>query len=140
MNRSYTELLTHGTFLSRFEYLKLGGTVGQETFGLERQLNQDFYSSREWKHARDVCMIRDAGRDLGVQGHDIFDKVFVHHMNPIQVGDLYPTLNPAVLDPEYLICVSFSTHNAIHYGDESLLPQPLVERRPGDHILWERQW
>lgn len=139
MNRSYTGLLARNTFLSRFRYLVLGGRVGEETFGFERFLNQSFYASREWKQTRDHVIIRDDGCDLGVPGHEIHDKVFVHHMNPIQANDLIH-FNEDILDPEYLICVSFNTHNAIHYGDESRLPQPFVERRPGDTVLWERKW
>lgn len=139
MDRTYTGLSARSTFLSRFNYLSLGGRIGEETFGFERFLNQSFYSSREWKQTRDVVIIRDNGCDLGVPGHDIYDKVFVHHMNPIQKRDLIH-FNEDILNPEYLICVSFRTHNAIHYGDESQLPLPFVERKPGDTILWKREW
>lgn len=138
-DKTYTEMLARETFLGRFRYLVLEGQVGVETFGAERKLNQDFYASREWKQARDIAIVRDAGCDLGVPGHEIYDKVFVHHMNPIQISDLR-NFNPAVLDPEFLICVSGRTHNAIHFSDESQLPSPIIERKPGDHILWERQW
>lgn len=143
MMRSYTELITRDTFLSRYEYLRLGGRVGQETFGRERHLNQTFYTSREWKQARDRAILRDEGCDLGVIGHDIYDRILVHHMNPIRPEDLIHLTEEAemrLFDLENLICVSNNTHNAIHYGDESMLPKPFVERRPGDHILWERQW
>lgn len=139
MDKTYTGLLTRDTFLSRFRYLVLGGRIGEETFGFERRLNQDFYASREWKQARDHVIIRDEGCDMGVPGHEIYDKVFVHHMNPIQVNDLIH-FNEDILNPEYLICVSFRTHNAIHYGDEAQLPQPFVERRPGDTVLWTKEW
>lgn len=137
--RTYTELLARDTFLSRFKYLELGGSIGVATFGGERHLNQAFYASREWKSARDQVIIRDNGCDLGVPGYEIFDKVHVHHMNPIMISDL-SDFNPDVLDPEYLICVSHRTHNAIHFADERQLPRPFVERTPGDHIAWERKW
>lgn len=127
------------TFLSRFRYLSLGGTVAEVTFGHERHLNQVFYASYAWKQARDVVLIRDESRDLGVIGHDIHDRVLVHHINPI-TPQMLNTQDPLLFDPENLICVSHNTHNAIHYGDESILPQDWVERRPGDTVLWERQW
>lgn len=138
-NLSYTEMTLRETFLSRFRYLVLGGDVGIATFGSERRLNQDFYASHEWKQARDIAIIRDQGCDLGVPGREIFDRVLVHHMNPMEINDL-KNFNPAVLDPEFLICVSHRTHNAIHFGDERQLPPPIVERKPGDTVLWERQW
>lgn len=139
MNRSYTQMIARDTFLSRAQYLLLHGGVGEETFGNERYLNQLFYASRQWKEARDVVLIRDGGCDLGVPGHEIHDKVLVHHINPITVQQLND-LDPMLYDPENLISVSHNTHNAIHYGDESKLPQPIVERKPGDHLLWERMW
>lgn len=139
--RSYTELIARDTFLSRFRYLSLEGMVGVATFGVERHLNQHFYASPDWKRARDVAIVRDLGCDLGVPGHDIHGKILVHHMNPIKPEDLrLETFNRDVLNPEYLICVSERTHNAIHFADESQLPQPEVERRPGDHIGWVRMW
>jgi len=137
--RTYSEMVARATFLSRFKYLELGGQVGVSTFGHERRLNQSFYASREWKDARDRAIIRDNGCDLGVPGYEIYDRVLVHHMNPIQLGDL-KDFNPDVLDPEYLICVSNRTHNAIHFADETQLEQPIIERKPGDTVLWERQW
>lgn len=137
--RTYSELSLRDTFLSRFRYLALGGKIGVYTFGFERSLNQAFYASREWKQARDQAIIRDNGCDLGVPGYEIYDRVLVHHMNPIAIEDL-KTFNYDILDPEYLICVSTRTHNAIHFGDERHLPSPIVERRPGDTTLWERQW
>lgn len=135
MIRTYSEMMLRDTLLGRFRYLALRGAVGAETFGHERHLNQGFYASREWKQVRDLVIIRDHANDLGVEGHTIHDKLFVHHMNPIQVNDLVH-FNDDILNPEYLITVSMLTHNAIHYGDESLLPQPIVERRPGDTVLW----
>ncbi len=137
--RTYTELMLRDTFLSRFKYLSLGGQIGVATFGFERHLNQDFYASREWKRVRDEAIIRDNGCDLGVPGYEIYDRVLVHHMNPIVIEDLRD-FNEDILDPEYLICVSTRTHNAIHFGDERQLPTPMVERRPGDTIGWERKW
>lgn len=132
-------MLLRDTFLSRFRYLALEGQVGEPTFGPERHLNQLFYASYAWKQARDIVIIRDNGCDLGVPGYDIFSKVLVHHINPITLADLRD-VNPVIFDPENLICVSHNTHNAIHYSNESMLPQPVVERRPGDTKLWERSW
>lgn len=139
MIRTYSEMAARATFLSRAQYLFLNGVVGEETFGAERYLNQIFYTSRRWKAARDVVIIRDEGCDLGVMGHEIHDKVLVHHINPITLQQIKEQ-DPVLFDPENLILVSHNTHNAIHYGNESLLPQPLVERKPGDHLLWERMW
>ena len=123
------------TFLGRFRYLKLEGELGVATFGFDRHLNQSFYASRAWKEARDVAIVRDEGRDLGIEGREIHDRLLVHHMNPIVVPDLLH-FNEDILNPEYLICVSTKTHNAIHFGDENQLPQELVTRRPGDTNLW----
>lgn len=135
MSRTYSELILRDTLLGRFRYAVLGGELGVETFGYDRPLNQAFYASREWKQIRDEVIIRDNGCDLGVPGFEIHDRVLVHHMNPIQKYDLLQ-FNEDILNPEYLICVSTSTHNAIHFGDEKQLPQPFVERRPGDTTLW----
>lgn len=135
MIKTYSDLRRIDSFEERFRYLKLRGVVGRDTFGFDRYLNQEFYRSALWKRARRDVIARDLGCDLGVQGHDIFDKVYVHHMNPIVVDDIKHS-NVEILDPEYLICVSHNTHNAIHYGDESLLPKPVVARRPGDTKLW----
>lgn len=132
---TYSELLNRSTFLSRFRYLSLGGELGAATFGYDRPLNQGFYASREWKQARDIVIIRDEGCDLGISENPIFGKILVHHMNPIRVQDLVH-FNEDILNPEYLICVSQTTHNAIHFGDERQLPRPFVERRPGDTIPW----
>lgn len=135
MTLSYHEMAKRDTFLGRFRYLVLGGELGVATFGFDRYLNQSFYASREWKEARDLAIIRDQGCDLGVPGHEIHDSILVHHMNPITVKDL-TYFNEAILDPDFLICVSRRTHNAIHFGDESQLPEPMIERRPGDTTLW----
>lgn len=133
--RTYTELIKRDTFLGRFRYAVLGGELGVATFGYDRPMNQAFYMSREWKTVRDTVIVRDNGCDLGVEGHPIRDRVLVHHMNPIRVNDLVH-FNHEILDPEYLICVSTRTHNAIHFGDEKQLPQPFAERYPGDTTLW----
>lgn len=135
MIRTYSELIKRDAFHSRFKYLVLGDAIGAATFGYDRPMNQDFYHSFEWKRIRDHVIVRDQGCDLGVSGHEIHDRVLVHHMNPITTRDLIH-FNEDILDPEYLICVSTRTHNAIHFGDESQLPTPFVERRPGDTKLW----
>jgi hypothetical protein len=132
---TYGELTKRDSFLARFRYAVIGGDIGVATFGFDRHLNQKFYASREWKLARDEAIIRDNGCDLGVSGHEIHDRILVHHMNPIRVEDLLD-FNPDILNPDYLICVSTRTHNAIHFGDESQLPPPIVERMPGDTTLW----
>lgn len=135
--RSYTELLKRTTLTSRYRYLALRGAIGDETFGHERYLNQRFYQSQEWRSVRDQVIIRDQGRDLGLEGHEIHASAFVHHMNPISRDDLLH-FNDDIVNPEYLITVSHTTHNAIHFGDENLLPQPIVERTPDDTLLWRR--
>lgn len=132
---TYSEMAKRSSLVARFRYLQLGGEIGVATFGYDRYLNQAFYGSPAWKSVRDQVIIRDEGCDLGVPGHTIHDRVLVHHMNPITVRDL-TDFNPDILNPEYLICVSTRTHNAIHFGDENQLPQELVERRPGDTTLW----
>lgn len=132
---TYSEMILRTSFLARFRYLVLGGELGVATFGFDRHLNQKFYASYAWKQARDIAVIRDDGQDLGMQGHHIHDRVLVHHMNPIRVSDLLH-FNEDILNPEYLICVSTRTHNAIHFGDERQLPAPIVERSPGDTKLW----
>lgn len=133
--RTYSELITLPTFKERFEYLKLDGKIGQSTFGFDRYLNQRFYSSQEWKRIRNSIILRDMGLDLGVEDHAIAGKIYIHHMNPIMSNDIIDQTE-YLLNPEYLISVAHITHNAIHYGDESLLPQPLVERRPNDTCPW----
>lgn len=133
--KTYTELLRYPTFEERFDFLSLQGTVGNETFGHERYLNQRFYRSREWKEVRYEVIARDEGMDLGVPGFELYEKIIIHHMNPITAEDV-DSGNPDILDPEFLITVSHNTHNAIHFGDRSLLPQPLVVRKPGDHLEW----
>ena len=133
--RSYSEMSQLQTFDERFQYLTLRGDVGQSTFGFDRYINQQFYTSTEWRRIRQHVIARDLGLDLGIEGYEIFDKVIIHHMNPMTVEDIEHG-DPSILDPEFLITTCHNTHNAIHYGDERLLPKPIVERRPGDTKLW----
>lgn len=133
--RCFRELQRLTTFEDRFEYLKLGGSVGHSTFGFDRYVNQSFYHSAEWKSIRTKVILRDNGCDLGVPGHEINGSLLIHHMNPIDPEDLYAH-EEDVLNPEYLITTTQNTHNAIHYGDRSLLPIPFVERKLGDTRLW----
>jgi hypothetical protein len=135
MPRTYSELRRLETLEERFRYLALHGQVGDITFGFDRYLNQAFYRSTEWRNIRNHIIVRDNGCDLGVEGFDIHDRIYIHHMNPMNVEDI-ETSDSRILDPEFLIAVTQRTHNAIHYGDESLLPRQLVERRPGDTKLW----
>lgn len=135
MVRSYTQLSSISTFEERFEYLALRGRVGAETFGFDRYLNQRFYRSSEWKRLRHEVIARDLGRDLGVEGYDIHDAPVIHHLIPMTVED-FRVGNPDILNPEYLISTTLRTHNAIHYGDASLITKPFVERRRGDTKLW----
>jgi hypothetical protein len=133
--RTYQELSRLETFEERYDYLKLGGEVGVATFGFDRWVNQRFYQSREWRLARNGVIVRDDGCDLGVPGYEIEAKLLVHHINPLLPEDLEYG-ESWIFDPEFLITTSKRTHNAIHYGDASLLPQPHVERTPGDTRLW----
>ncbi len=136
--RTYSELVLFTTFEERFRYLQLNGFVGEQTFGFERYLNQQFYHrSAEWKRIRDLVIIRDNGCDLGINEYHILGKVIVHHMNPISSKDL-ESRSGYLLNPEFLVCVSHQTHNAIHYGDESLLPKAPIERRPNDTCPWKQ--
>ena len=133
--RTYSELIRNHSFEDRFEYLKLRGSVGRDTFGFDRYMNQKFYRSMEWRHVRDYVIARDEGRDLGVKGQEIYDRILIHHMNPMVVDDLRHG-NDDILNPEYLITTCHNTHNAIHYGDASKLIRLPPERRPGDTKLW----
>lgn len=136
--RTYSELITLPTFEERFRYLKLNGRVGEDTFGFDRYLNQEFYQrSQEWKRVRDFVILRDNGCDLAIDDREIMGKILVHHMNPITKEDILQR-SEFLLNPEYLICTMKSTHDAIHYGDESLLIKDHVERRPNDTCLWRR--
>lgn len=133
--RTYSELRRLNTFTERYDYLRLKGVVGEPTFGYERYHNQRFYTSRQWKQIRDHVISRDFGLDLGAEGFVIHDRIIIHHMNPMTPEDIIHG-DESILDPEFLITTTHKTHNAIHYGDASLLTQVLVERRPGDTRLW----
>lgn len=133
--RSYSELRKIDTFEERYKYLALRGVVGESTFGFDRHINQQFYTSTEWRNVRQKVILRDEGLDLGIPGYEIFDKVVIHHMNPMTVNDIVHS-DDSILNPDFLVCTTHRTHNAIHYGDESLLAKPLVPRQPGDTRLW----
>ena len=133
--RTYSQLKQLQTFEERYDYLKLGGVVGEDTFGFDRYMNQNFYRSREWKRVRDEVIMRDNGCDLGVDGHEIRGKILIHHMNPITSEDIH-RVSDYLLNPEYLICVTHRTHNAIHYGDESLIVTAPIERTKNDTCPW----
>ena len=135
MIKTYSDLLRIDTFEDRYKYLRLGGGVGDSTFGFDRHLNQGLYHSTEWKHIRRQVILRDNGCDLGVRGYEINGALLVHHMNPIQPDDIIYS-DDNMLDPEFLITTTSITHNAIHYGDQSLLRTPFVPREPGDTQLW----
>lgn len=138
MIRSYSELVRLQTFKERYEYLKLDGEVGVETFGYDRYLNQLLYNSREWKlDVRPKIIIRDNGCDLGCEGFDIPERILIHHINPITVDDIVMRRD-IVFDPENLISTSHRTHTAIHYGDESLLITEVTQRRKNDTCPWRR--
>lgn len=137
MIRRYSELILLPTFLERFEYLSLSGKVGEETFGFDRYLNQLFYRSKRWRSIRNEIIVRDNGCDLGIEGLDISDKIIVHHMNPVSLEELEFD-NESLYNPDFLICVSHQTHNAIHYGDANLLPKGPIERKPNDTCPWKR--
>lgn len=135
--RTYTELTKLRTFRDRFEYLKLDGLVGEETFGFERYLNQQFYHSFEWRRIRDQVIARDLGCDLAMEGYEIHEPILIHHMNPITAADIRHGTE-FLADPDYLICVTKNTHNAIHYGDASMLITEPIERTPNDTSPWKR--
>lgn len=137
MNRRYSEMLRYASFRDRYNYLRLDSTVGAQTFGSDRYLNQKFYKSAEWLRVRDSVIVRDDGCDLGVKDRPIYGKILIHHMNPITERDILQH-SDLLLNPEFLVCVSFDTHNAIHYGDASLLVGEPVERQPGDTCLWSK--
>jgi hypothetical protein len=136
MIRTYSELVTMHSFEERFRYLKLSGSVGYDTFGFDRYLNQSFYKSREWRKIKDEVIVRDNGCDLGVEGFDIYGRIYIHHMNPITVDDIIQQTE-LLLNPEYLICTSFNTHQAIHYGDETNLTLLPKERSKNDTCPWK---
>lgn len=136
MMRTYKELIEFKTFKERFDYLKLNGMVGNDTFGFDRWLNQRFYKSAEWKHIRNFVILRDNGCDLGLAGNDISGKILIHHMNPISIDDI-ENRSDFLLNPDYLICVSHNTHNAIHYGDSDLLLKVPLQRTKNDTCPWK---
>lgn len=133
--RTHSELRRIETFEDRYRYLALRGDVGRSTFGFDRWINQEFYRSREWKHIRNYVISRDNGCDLGVEGYEIHERLLIHHMNPISPENIIHR-DDSILDPEFLITTTHRTHNAIHYGDESLLVKQFTPRRPGDTKLW----
>ncbi|MBQ8134796.1 MAG: hypothetical protein IJ192_10395 [Clostridia bacterium] len=137
MLRTYKELSRLKTFEERFAYLQLKGVIGKETFGFDRVFNQMFYHSQEWKSIRDKVIIRDNGCDLGVSGYDIYGKIVIHHMNPISMNDI-ENRTDFLLNPDYLICTTLNTHNAIHYGDENLLIKAPIERIRNDTCPWKK--
>lgn len=135
--RCYTDLCKLQTFKERFDYLKMDGVVGRETFGFDRMFNQQFYRSAEWKHIRNVVIARDLGCDLGVPGFDIMGhRVIIHHMNTITLDDL-DRHSDQLLNPEYLITTTHKTHNALHYGTDPNMEFELVERKPNDTCPWK---
>lgn len=135
--KSYSEVMSLPTFLERYNYLRIGGRVGKDTFGRDRYLNQILYTSPEWRAFRREIIRRDQGCDLACDDREIQDKIIIHHINPITVEDVV-NRNPMIFDPENVICVSHMTHEAIHYGDDNLLMKDPVERRPNDTCPWRR--
>lgn len=135
--KCYSELRQLSTFEERYNYLRLRGSVGQDTFGFDRVFNQMFYRSKEWKSVRNKVIIRDLGCDLGIEGYEIHERIIIHHMNPITLDDICFNTD-FLLNPEYLITTVHSTHNAIHYGDEGLLSKAPIERRRNDTCPWKR--
>lgn len=133
--KTYSELSRIRGFEDRFRYLALYGSVGSSTFGFDRWVNQQFYTSRQWRQIRHHVIARDQGLDLGVEGHEIHGQLLIHHMNPINADDIIHG-DESILDPEFLITTTLRTHNAIHFGDERQLPRPLVARKRGDTKLW----
>ena len=134
--KTYSELIRLEKYMDRYQYLMLSGRVGQETFGYERFLNQSLYKSYEWRSVRDEVIVRDHGCDLGMEGYEIYGSIIVHHMNPITMDDIQ-NRNEDIFNPEYLVSTSFSTHNAIHYGDEKLLIAEPIIRTKNDTCPWK---
>lgn len=134
--KRYSELITFKTFEERFEYLRLKGVVGNETFGFDRYFNQKFYRSAEWKRLRDQIIVRDNGCDLGMDGYEIHGPIVIHHLNPILLKDIIHQ-SDFLLNPEFLICTTHETHNAIHYGDDNLIIKPPIERTSNDTCPWK---
>ena len=134
--RTYSELILLPTFEERFKYLQLNGRVGDDTFGFDRYINQNFYRSAEWKRIRDLVIMRDNGCDLALEVYEIYGRILIHHMNPITVKDVELSTE-YLMNPEYLICVTHNTHNAIHYGDEKLITKGPVVRTKNDTCPWK---
>lgn len=135
MNKCYSDLFNLITFEERFEYLKLGGGVGRATFGFDRHINQQFYTSQEWNQVRQHIIVRDQGCDLGIPGYEIHVDLLIHHMNPMTVDDILHQ-ESWILDPEFLILTTHNTHNDIHFGTKRLIPKVVTERKPSDTKLW----
>lgn len=134
--RTYSELILLPTFEERFKYLQLNGRVGNDTFGFDRYINQKFYRSAEWKRIRDYIIIRDNGCDLAVDGYEIHGRILIHHMNPITISDIKFSTE-YLMNPDYLICVTHNTHNAIHYGDEKQIITGPIVRTKNDTCPWK---
>lgn len=134
MMKSYSEMLQYNTYSDRFNYLKLNGVVGKETFGFDRYLNQKFYTSTEWKNIRNEVILRDKGNNLGLNGFTIYNGITVHHMNPITIEDILEN-REKIFNPDFLICTSYLTHRSIHFGEISN-EFNFVERKKGDTKLW----
>ena len=135
MHKTYSELRRFETFDERFDYLRLEGGVGRSTFGFDRHINQQFYMSREWEDVRQHVIARDNGCDLGIFGYEIYDRVLIHHINPMVADDIIHK-ESWILDPEFLVTTTHNTHNAIHFGVKKLYPKVVTERRPSDTKLW----
>lgn len=138
MIKTYSELIQFPTFEERYKYLRLYGKVGMDTFGFDRIFNQMFYRSEEWKRIRHRIIVRDNACDLAVPGRELYDRIFIHHMNPISIRDIRDS-SEFLMNPEYLIVVSFSTHNAIHYGLDNRFELEYSERKPFDTCPWKRK-
>lgn len=134
--RTYSELILLPTFEERFKYLQLNGRVGDDTFGFDRYINQNFYKSADWKRIRDQIIIRDNGCDLALEGYEIYGRILIHHMNPITIKDVELSTE-YLMNPEYLICVTHNTHNAIHYGDEKQIITGPIVRTKNDTCPWK---
>ena len=135
--RTYSELIMLPTFKERYEYLKLGGKVGEETFGFDRYLNQKFYKSKEWRDIRDYVILRDNACDLGIEDREIHSRIIIHHMNPITKYDIV-NQTEFLTNPDYMICTLKRTHDAIHYGDDSILFSDIITRTKNDTCPWRR--
>lgn len=135
--KTYRELISLHTFEERYKFLRIAAKVGDPTFGSFRWINQNLYNSEEWKRARNIVIARDNGCDLGIPDRGIFDRIYVHHITPLTIED-FEENSSLIYDPENLICCSYNTHQAIHYGDESLLIKDFVERKPNDMCPWKQ--